>query len=101
MAPQGQLELLYSKGFKPICVYVDPQSALKSLETKFPNVSIEAAGAKDLPASGWIFARSSGWLSGTIARFSTGLITPQELGVSRASRYILAITLQGLGCFST
>jgi hypothetical protein len=41
------LELLYSKGFKPICVYVDPQSALKSLETKFPNVSIDVAGAKD------------------------------------------------------
>jgi hypothetical protein len=34
MALQGQLELLYSKGFKPIRVYVDPQSALKSLETK-------------------------------------------------------------------
>jgi hypothetical protein len=47
MALQGQLELLYSKGFKPIRVYVDPQSALKSLETKFPNVSIDVAGAKD------------------------------------------------------
>ena len=69
MALQGQLELLYSKGFKPICVYVDPQSALKSLETKFPNVSIEAAGAKDLPASGWIFARSSGWLRGLLQGF--------------------------------
>jgi hypothetical protein len=47
MALQGQLELLYSKGFKPIRVYVDPQSALKSLETKFLNVSIDMAGAKD------------------------------------------------------
>jgi hypothetical protein len=47
MALQGQLELLQSKGFKPIRVYVDPQSALKSLETKFPNVSIDVAGTKD------------------------------------------------------
>jgi hypothetical protein len=47
MALQGQLELLYSKGFKPIHVNIDPQSALKSLETKFPNVSIDVAGAKD------------------------------------------------------
>jgi len=47
MALQGQLELLYSKGFKPIRMYVDPQSALKSLETKFPSVSIDVAGAKD------------------------------------------------------
>jgi hypothetical protein len=30
-----------------IRVYVDPQSALKSLETKFPSVSIDMAGAKD------------------------------------------------------
>ena len=37
MALQGQLELLCS----------NPQSALKSLETKFPNVSIDVAGAKD------------------------------------------------------
>jgi hypothetical protein len=35
MALQGQLELLSSKGFKPLRVYVDPQSALKSLDTKF------------------------------------------------------------------
>ena len=47
MALQGQLELLCSKGFERIRVYVDPQSALKSLETKFPNVSIDVAGAKD------------------------------------------------------
>jgi hypothetical protein len=32
---------------KPLRIYVDPQSALKSLETKFPNVSIDVAGAKD------------------------------------------------------
>jgi hypothetical protein len=47
MALQGQLELLISKGFKPLCIHVDPQSTLKSLETKFPNVSIDVAGAKD------------------------------------------------------
>jgi bifunctional pyridoxal-dependent enzyme with beta-cystathionase and maltose regulon repressor activities len=47
MALQGQLELLSSKGFKPLCIHVDPQSALKSLETKFPNVSIDVAGTKD------------------------------------------------------
>jgi len=47
MALQGQLELLSSKGFRPLHIYVDTQSALKSLETKFPNVSIDVAGAKD------------------------------------------------------
>jgi len=47
MALQGQLELLQSKGFKPKRVYVDPQSALRSVETKFPNVSFDVAGAKD------------------------------------------------------
>jgi len=44
MALQGQLELLHSKGFKPTHMYVDPQSALRSLDTKFPNVSIDVAG---------------------------------------------------------
>ena len=28
-------------------MYVDLQSALRSLETKFPNVSIDVSGAKD------------------------------------------------------
>jgi hypothetical protein len=46
-ALQGQLELLRSKGFQPTRVYVDPQSALKSLATKFENVEIDVGGAGD------------------------------------------------------
>jgi len=47
MALQGQFDLLSGKGFKPLHVYIDPQSALRSLDTKFPNVPIDIAGAKD------------------------------------------------------
>jgi hypothetical protein len=46
-ALQGQLELLRSKGFQPVRVYVDPQSALKSLATKYENVEIDVGGAGD------------------------------------------------------
>jgi hypothetical protein len=44
-ALQGQLDLLRSKGFMPVRVYVDPQSALKTLATKFEGVSIDVGGA--------------------------------------------------------
>ncbi len=46
-ALQGQLELLRSKGFQPVRVHVDPQSALKSMATKFENVEIDIGGAGD------------------------------------------------------
>jgi len=47
MALQGQLELVRSKGFQPVPVYVDPQSALRALATKFENVAIDVGGAGD------------------------------------------------------
>jgi hypothetical protein len=47
MALQGQLELIRSKGFQPVRVYVDPQSALRALATKFENVTIDVGGAGD------------------------------------------------------
>jgi hypothetical protein len=46
-AQQGQLELLRSKGFQPVRVYVDVQSALKGLATKFENVKIDVGGTGD------------------------------------------------------
>jgi hypothetical protein len=47
MALQGQLELLHSRGFVPTRVHVDPQSAFRSLTTKFENVTIDVGGATD------------------------------------------------------
>ncbi len=47
LALQGQLELLRSKGFQPVWVYVDPQSALRALSTKFENVAIDVGGTGD------------------------------------------------------
>jgi hypothetical protein len=46
-ALQGQINLLRSKGFSPRRVYVDPQSALKTLAMKFENVSVDVGGASD------------------------------------------------------
>ncbi len=46
-ALQGQLELLRSKGFQPVRVYIDPQSALRSMATKFENIEIDVGGAGD------------------------------------------------------
>jgi hypothetical protein len=47
LALQGQLELVHSKGFRPVRVYVDLQSALWALSTKFENVAIDIGGAGD------------------------------------------------------
>jgi len=44
---QGQIELLRSRGFTPIRVHTDPQSAFRSLSTKFENVVIDTGGAND------------------------------------------------------
>lgn len=42
-----QLDLIRSKGFVPTRMYVDPQSALKTLATKFENVSMDIGGVGD------------------------------------------------------
>jgi hypothetical protein len=42
---QRQLELVQSKGLSPIFVYVDTQSALRTLPTKFENAAIDVGGA--------------------------------------------------------
>jgi hypothetical protein len=46
-ALQGQIDLLRSKGFSPTRVYVDSQSALKTLTMKFENVCVDMGGASD------------------------------------------------------
>jgi hypothetical protein len=46
-ALQNQLELLRSRGFVPIRVHTDPQSAFKYLMTKFEGVVIDVGGAGD------------------------------------------------------
>jgi hypothetical protein len=47
VALQGQLELLRSRGFVPVRVHTDPQSAFRSLTTSFENVVIDPSGAGD------------------------------------------------------
>jgi hypothetical protein len=42
---QDQIELLRIRGFMPIWVHADPQSAFRSLSTKFENVVIDTGGA--------------------------------------------------------
>jgi hypothetical protein len=45
MALQGQLAVLRSKGFIPMIVYVDPQSAFWAMTQDFPGVEIDVGGA--------------------------------------------------------
>jgi hypothetical protein len=47
MALQGQLELLRSRGFIPIVLHTDPQSAFRTLTSQFPGVVIDVGGAGD------------------------------------------------------
>jgi hypothetical protein len=47
MTLQGQLELLHSRGFIPMIVHTDPQSAFRALTTQFPGVVIDVGGAGD------------------------------------------------------
>jgi hypothetical protein len=47
MTLQGQLELLHSRGFIPMIVHTDPQSASRALTTQFPGVIIDVGGAGD------------------------------------------------------
>ena len=44
---QGQLDLLCSRSFIPKIVCFDPQSAFCSMTAMFPNVVLDAGGAKD------------------------------------------------------
>jgi len=46
-ALQNQIELLRCRGFVPIRVHTDPQSAFRALTTKFENVVIDTSGAGD------------------------------------------------------
>jgi hypothetical protein len=46
-ALQNQIELLRSRGFNPIRVHADPQSAFRNLTTKFENIVIDTGGAGD------------------------------------------------------
>jgi hypothetical protein len=46
-ALQNQVELLRSRGFIPVRVHTDPQSAFRTLTTKFENVVIDTGGAGD------------------------------------------------------
>jgi hypothetical protein len=50
MALQGQLAVLRSKGFIPMIVYVDPQSAFWAMTQDFPGVEIDVGGAGDYVA---------------------------------------------------
>jgi hypothetical protein len=45
LALQWQFELLHSRGFIPTMVYMDPQSAFRSLMTRYPGVVIDLGGA--------------------------------------------------------
>jgi hypothetical protein len=47
MTLQGQLELLCSRGFIPMIIHADPQSAFHALTTQFPGVKIDVGGAGD------------------------------------------------------
>jgi hypothetical protein len=46
-ALQGQLELLRSRGFIPTMVYMDPQSAFRSLTKQYPGVVVDVGSAGD------------------------------------------------------
>jgi hypothetical protein len=48
VALQGQLELLRSRGFVPVRVHTDPQSAFRALTTSFENVVIDVGVLKIL-----------------------------------------------------
>ncbi len=47
---QGQLSTLRERGFSPVVVHVDPQSAFQGLCTQFPSVVIVVGGARDFVA---------------------------------------------------
>jgi hypothetical protein len=44
---QGQLAILRSRDFKPTIVYVDPQSAFRTMTQDFPGVKIDVGGKGD------------------------------------------------------
>jgi len=51
-ALQSQLELLRSRGFVPVRVHMDPQSAFRTLTTKFKKMVIDTGGVGDYVPKG-------------------------------------------------
>lgn len=47
---QGQLAIMRLKNFIPNIVYVDPQSAFRTMTQDFPGVEIDVGGAADFMA---------------------------------------------------
>jgi hypothetical protein len=47
MGLQGQLAILRSKNFNPNIIYVDPQSAFRTMTQDFPGVEVDVGGAAD------------------------------------------------------
>jgi hypothetical protein len=50
MGLQGQLAILRSRNFNPNIVYVDPQSAFRTMTQDFPGVEVDVGGAADYVA---------------------------------------------------
>jgi hypothetical protein len=50
MVLQGQFIVLRDRGYVPIIVYSDPQSAFRSMTQDFPGVEIDIGGAGDYVA---------------------------------------------------
>jgi hypothetical protein len=44
---QGHLNLLYTRGFQPTIVYVDPQSGFRAVKNLFPGILMDDGGALD------------------------------------------------------
>jgi len=47
MALQGHLMTLWSRGFEPTIVYVDPHSMFRGMQRDFPGVEVDMGGARD------------------------------------------------------
>jgi len=44
---QNQIQILRSKGFRPVRIYSDPQSAFRGLTNKFESMEVDTGGAED------------------------------------------------------
>jgi hypothetical protein len=47
MGLQGHLVTLWSRGFEPTIVYVDPHSMFRGMQQDFPGVEVDVGGARD------------------------------------------------------
>jgi len=47
MGLQGHLMTLWSRGFEPTIVYVDPHSTFRGMQRDFPRVEVDVGGARD------------------------------------------------------